>query len=397
MDPRKMLKEYHIKEGDALTMVVASEHDKTWANSTETMMYKRTWLQARLSFPVTDTMWFGHCRDFFKEMAARCKGMKTAEKQKAFETLVEETEWNELEKELYDMHTKFGNVVVPPPPSVVAAAAAASAAASASAPTAAAAAAAEEEPVKPEMKPEKMRIFMSFINHPVPGHEVELSRTALVSALRKYIMKKVPEGVKVTFRPKKGEWMSDEAKTLVSYGVTDGTTVQVVVRGGGGVGGVKKGNVKGSKDRKLRVLLADITESAEVVKEASAKDPMVKVLQQTLHELMTQSSQSSDVIMTQLKKKSQADLLTLLADYSATSNTPSRLTLLSQSLIPSLDTLEEKANELAECVQTATKVVQMLYEKEFGSVRGGDLTSTFVGKLRALLDEKSTTKPKAFA
>ena len=126
-------------------------------------------------------------------------------------------------------------------------------------------------------------------------------------------------------------------------------------------------------ERKQRANFAEIKEQAEVVHTMAQTDKDVETLKKKLRELTKEISDEGTPLMNYFQKMNPVDITMLMTEIAATTNMGTRMTHITETVLPEAKTIREKAESLQETVQVAEMTIRLAYDKEFavGSQSGG--------------------------
>ena len=144
-------------------------------------------------------------------------------------------------------------------------------------------------------------------------------------------------------------------------------------------------------ERKQRAKFAEIKEQAEVVHTMAQTDKDVETLKKKLRELTTCLNDEGSPLMNCFQKMSPLQLTMLMTEVASSTNMGSRMSALTNGVLPEATSIQEKAESLQETVQVAVMTVQLAYEKEFAGRSPGGLIPT----LKSLVQNMTGTVPKA--
>jgi len=160
----------------------------------------------------------------------------------------------------------------------------------------------------------------------------------------------------------------------------------------GGGKGVKDTKGKKADERKEKMMMADIRESASAVHTMAKIDKDVAELKRKLKLFTDEVNKDAKPLERILGETGVGPLTMLLADVSSTNNTDQRLGYITKIVFAEAAHIEEKAESLTEVCNVAQATVGLAYQKEFATGRGGGNVSGFIPRVRAMIEEKSGVK-----
>ena len=137
-------------------------------------------------------------------------------------------------------------------------------------------------------------------------------------------------------------------------------------------------------ERKQRAKMAEIKESAEVVHTMAQTDKDVETLKKKLRELTTEINDEGTPLMNFFQKMSPVDITMLMTEIASSNNMPSRITHITQAVLPESKSIAEKAESLQETVQVAEMTIRLAYDKEFAVGPGYGRQQGLIPTLRLL-------------
>ena len=154
-----------------------------------------------------------------------------------------------------------------------------------------------------------------------------------------------------------------------------------ILRGGGR--SVK--DTKGKQaERKQRAKFAEIAQQAEVVHDMAQTDKDVESLKVKIRELTKEMNESGTPLMNVFRKMSPLEITMLMTEIASSSNMETRITNLTQAVLPETKRITEKATSLQETVQVAEMTVRLAYDAEFATGRGYGKETGLIPTLKQL-------------
>ena len=136
-------------------------------------------------------------------------------------------------------------------------------------------------------------------------------------------------------------------------------------------------------ERRQRAKMAEIQELADTVHSMATVDKDVETMNDKLRDFTEILNSGGTPLLNYFQKMSPYDVTMLLTDVASTSNMATRITHITQTVLPEAKRIAIKIVSLQETLEAADKTVELAYQREF-AVGPGKAANGLINTLKSI-------------